>query len=434
MKPCFIGKLLLIALVASSGCEALDDYARRSHEDEGSGIADSIDPDGDDSRGPGKPSLPQPKKKWTVLVYLDGDNNLSPYSDLDVNEMKKSGSDKNFNIVALWDNDPTQNSGSKTGRHGYYYVAPGSAELVKDVGEVDMGSVNTAKNFVDYAAQNFPADHFMWIFWNHGGAVDRLVKGVCWDDTNGGNHLSESDQKEIMEYFSGKIKKKVDIVGYDACLMGTAELAFQIRQYADYLVSSQQTVPGDGWDYTFLKKIKSSPSISARTLAGHVVSTFKSYYESRGESDATLAAHYLKYADNLASAMNSFCETAMAGGVSGSAFKELSRGMDVFGSYGCGSRKCYYTKDLNSYFDRVADSTSVPASIRDKAKAVCKAVKSKSFIIAEWHGDAWKDKAYGMSITLKYATSVYSKLDICGSTRWNEFLNWAGFANNDYVY
>jgi hypothetical protein len=434
MKKSLICFVALIALMTSSGCDILDDYSRRSPGDEGNGVAESSDPDGDDDRASGKPSLPQPRKKWTVLVYLDGDNNLSPYSDLDVNEMKKSGSNKNFNIVILWDNDPAQNSGSRTNRHGYYYVTPGSTELLKDAGEVDMGAAGTAKNFVDFATQNFPAERYMWIFWNHGGAVDRLMKGVCWDDTNGGNHLSETDQKEIVKYLGGKIGKKVDIVGYDACLMGTAELAYQLREHADYMIASQQTVPGDGWDYNFLAKIKSSPSMSARTLSGHVVAYFKKYYDGRGESDATLAAYNLKYADRLASAMDAFCEAAMASDAGSDSFKDLAQGLDVFGAYACGGGDCYYTKDLFAYFDRVADSSTIPTAVRKKASAVCKAAKSSSFIFSEWHGKAWNNKAHGLSITLKSATSVYKKLDLCRDTHWDEFLNWAGFANSDYVY
>ena len=393
-------------------------------------------PDQYDARGPnGKIALPQRKKDWTVLVYMDGDNNLSPFSAEDVKEMTETGSGARLNIVLLWDNDPSQDGPGAQNRHGYYYVEKRGAALLKDAGEVNMGDPKTAKDFIDFAAANFPADHYLWIWWNHGGAVDRSApaRGIAWDDTSGGDHITEIEQKDIMIHLKKRIGKKVDIVGFDACLMATAEIAYQYADAASYLAASEQTEPGSGWDYRFLSKLTANPAQTPRTLAKTILTYYKNYYTARKEDDVTFSVFNLAYAKAFAGSLDGFCRAALAGGSAGT-YRPLSKDLGMFGVYPDGGREGYYTKDLYAYLSAVRDSAIIPATVRGKAEACMKVILDRKFIVSEWHGTAWKDEAFGVSITLKRATEIYRSLEICGATQWDEFLNWAGFPDNDYAY
>jgi len=383
-----------------------------------------------------KLALPQRKKKWTVLVYMDGDNNLSRYSSKDIREMMASGSDGAMNIVVLWDNDPYQDVQGAANRHGYYYVEHGGVTLLKDTGEVNMGEPATARDFIAYAVKNFPAEHYLWIWWNHGGAVDRaaLMKGVCWDDTNGGDHLTEIEQKDVMLYFKEKAGKKIDIVGFDACLMATAEIAYQYKDAASYMVASEQTEPGDGWDYAFLSRIKADPSLTARSVAKHALSYYKNYYAKQGEEDATMSVLYLANAGALGRSLGDFAAAARSSGTSTAIFRTLSKGLPMFGFYSDGDRNCYFTRDLYVYLKAVQGSSKVAPAAREKAGACMGLITGGKLVVSEWHGSAWKDGAFGIAITLKSATPVYRRLDICADTQWDEFLNWAKFPANDYAY
>jgi hypothetical protein len=382
----------------------------------------------------GAPALPMPKKKWTVMVYMDGDNNLSGFTSDDIREMMSSGSDDGFNIVVLWDNEPDQESGSKKNRHGYYYITKDGAVLLEDTGEVNMGGPMTAMNFMDYCLKNFKSEKYAWIYWNHGGAVDRAAatRGVCWDDTNDGDHLTELEQTEIMDHFMKKAGKKLDLVGFDACLMATAEIVCQYAGRALYLVASEQTVPGEGWDYSFLGMIKSKPAVSASSLAKGIVSYYKKFYAS--ESDATISAVQLKHASGLRTALDEFSKAALSSGIPGKTFKDLSKGMPVFGYYEDGGKKYYFTKDLYFYMERVGASKDTPAAAKNAAAEAMRILKDKKFMVSEWHGSEWKNRAFGLSITLKSSTPVYKKLVLCTSTKWDEFLDWAGFPTADTVF
>src|SRR6056297_932537 len=117
-------------------------------------------------------------KEWTVMVYLDADNNLESAGIDDINEMEAIGSDENVNIVVQMDRidgyDSSNGDWTSTRR---YYIEKDSngydsniiSTMEEDLGEVNMGKEETVKNFIDWSVQNYPADRYFIIFWNHGG-------------------------------------------------------------------------------------------------------------------------------------------------------------------------------------------------------------------------------------------------------------------------
>ena len=357
-------------------------------------------------------ALPQAKKAWTVLVYMDGDNSLSSFCAGNVNQMKQVGSDASgLNIVLLYDNGSSM--------HGYYYVQQGAAVLLQNMANPDMGSAATAKGFIDYAAANFPADKYAFVFWNHGGGVDR---GVCWDDSSG-SHLSEVNQKAILEYALSKLGKPFELVGFDACLMATAEICYQYRGLAKYLAASEQTEPGAGWDYSALQAIKSAPAANGDILAKSVLSK---YAAGAGESDWTFSAIDLSCAPALGAAIDGFSAAAIASGANCKpAFKNLAAALPAFGA---GDGETGTTKDLSAYMNAIAGTPTLPQSVRDKALSL-KDLVVKSLVMQNQVGSAWSGKAFGCSITLKSDSSVYDRLDLNADTKWNEFCSYAGFPN-----
>jgi hypothetical protein len=347
------------------------------------------------------------KKKWTILVYMAADNNLSDYSALDINEMKTVGSNDSLNVVVLWDDQSTH--------HGYYYIDKNKTKLLKKTGEVNTGDISTATDFINYSVNKFPSEKYMWIYWNHGGAVDRNIqKGVAWDETHNNDHLSEVEQKKIFSYFYDKINKKIDIVGFDACLMATAELMYQYKDFANYLIASEQTIAGEGWDYKFLNSIVNNPDITPVNLSKSVLEYYKAFYLK--ETDVTLSIANLESINILGKLLDTFSNDVIKSGITGSSFYKLAQKEDFSG----------YTKDLYVYLKNISKSKTMTNVIKTDAENIMKNIND-NLIIGEWHGSTWKSKAYGVSITLKSDTSIYSELDICKDTKWDEFLTFADF-------
>jgi len=100
------------------------------------------------------------KAQWTMMVFINADNNLDRFGVIDVQEMEKAGLSKDVNIVVQLDrfNKETRRY-DVTGR-----AADAKADdwgltsnMVQKMGEVDMGDYKEMVNFVKWSAETYPA-------------------------------------------------------------------------------------------------------------------------------------------------------------------------------------------------------------------------------------------------------------------------------------
>ena len=213
-------------------------------------------------------------KDLTILYYGDADNNLEEDMLNDVQEMK-DGITNDVNLVVLMDRIDGESSDSSVLGEDFtdtrlFNITPGKATRIGGSTqfpeitttsnyEANMGDANTLAKLIDFGKANYPADKYVLILSNHGGGVrdgeeadDRLNKAICWDDTNGGDTLYTGEVSDVLNR-----SHSVDVLGYDACVMGMAELAYQFRPgngsfEADVMVASAPNEWGKGWNYTGL--------------------------------------------------------------------------------------------------------------------------------------------------------------------------------------
>lgn len=106
------------------------------------------------------------------------------------------------------------------------------------------------------------------LFWNHGGGP---LVGFGYDETDQSNRLQAAEIVQALQaYMQGR--EKLAWIGFDACLMGTLEMAGLLEPYADYLIASEEVEMGCGWDYAFLSRM--TEGLSTPRLAGHILSGF----------------------------------------------------------------------------------------------------------------------------------------------------------------
>jgi hypothetical protein len=99
----------------------------------------------------------------------------------------------------------------------------------------------------------------MLILWDHGGGS---VGGVAFDERT-------DDSISLAELASALQQggQHFDIVGFDACLMASLEVANTLAPYADYMIASQELEPGGGWNYKdLMQAISGTPSIAPDAL------------------------------------------------------------------------------------------------------------------------------------------------------------------------
>ena len=68
--------------------------------------------------------------------------------------------------------------------------------------------------------------------------------------------LTLTEFKDALE--AANLTDKFDIIGFDACLMASIEMAAVIDDYADYMGDSQEIVPSGGWNYIKVAEALSS--------------------------------------------------------------------------------------------------------------------------------------------------------------------------------
>ena len=184
----------------------------------------------------------------TIMVYLCGTDleSQNGMATSDLMEMVNADIADNVNVIVYtggckrWNN-----SIFSTSVNQIYQVKKGGVELLVDnAGSDSMVLPGTLASFIKYCAQNFPADRNDLIFWDHGGGS---VSGYGYDEKN--SRAGAMDLAEINTALrDGGVK--FDFIGFDACLMATAENALMLSSHGDYLIASEEVEPGTGWYYT----------------------------------------------------------------------------------------------------------------------------------------------------------------------------------------
>jgi len=248
------------------------------------------------------------------MVYLDSDNNLESAGINDINEMEMVGSTTDVNIVVLADRIPGYDiSNSDWTNTRRYYITKDSDPMqinsqFNELGELNMGDPQTLVDFASWTVTEYPAKKYLLVIWNHGGGFKSFTytKGIAQDDTSGGNIITMPELEYALSAISAQMGKNIDIVGMDACSMAMIEVAYQIKDYADILVSSEELEPGDGWPYdTILAQLAANPTMSPTQLAADIVDK---YIYSYPFNDVTQSAIDLSYMDDLAGQLSSMAD------------------------------------------------------------------------------------------------------------------------------
>lgn len=259
------------------------------------------------------------------MVYLAGDNSLDQAGVDDLAEMKKFGSTEQINIVAQFDR---QGPKVETCR---YLIARGSLRKKGELGETDTGSPAVLIDFAKWAINNYPAQHYMLIIWNHGNGweddnfylkarqdlgpnivkfrralfrstIKRATRGIAYDDTSK-DFLDNLELKKVLKAVQKSLGRKLDVLGMDACLMSMVEIGYQLREHVGLTVASEHSEPDYGWPYDdILEKLNKKPEMSPRAFSSRIVRCYLDAWDSK--SNVTLAACDLSKSEDLGHAID----------------------------------------------------------------------------------------------------------------------------------
>jgi len=238
--------------------------------------------------------------EWLVMLYLSGDNNLSPEMVWAINEIRTSRVPKGFALTIQFDG---VTPGSPTVRYAIDETTPVNPgptlgpipfpEAEKEwLPEADAGDPKVLEDFMRWSMRSYQPEHRMLILSGHGSGTvgDFLTDDDARQQLQPGSMsipgVAEAIRKasENNPYLDLKDgDDAVDILGLDSCLMSTLEVAVELKGRARLLVASEGFVPNTGWPYGYLldclaDHVKQGDPIDPVSVSKYLVHDCANYY------------------------------------------------------------------------------------------------------------------------------------------------------------
>ena len=447
---------------------------------------------------------------WTIMLYLAGDNNLADECVYALTQIKEVDTDKRVRVVAQF--DPTGrkvrtrrftiNKALKDGQpegkeliQGQHYkgwkdrrkiiedalddrdplpvpkvVFPGESRRValavkpSEIVETDSGDPKFLFDFISWAVENFPADHYMVVLSGHGGGATE--QEFLFDETSKGTlTIAEMgnvfrDVKELLKTKNGD-PLQIDIVGMDSCLMSMAEVAHQLRGSVKYMISSESFGPQSGWPYgRIIERLnedltatqgQTSPEQLATITIDEHVDFYVEYSVTNGLS-VDISVMDVGQADDLATAVQQLGEVLTGELRFGKSLKDQGKASDfldqiILAHWEAQSYNGEVYVDLRDFCECLAsrynpkDIATVPdadpkaAEVKDKIKRRENVVKACGDVVTVIKSMVKKSCFMGVQFQYSFGASIYfpwaevsadyndTELTWIADSGWRKFLH-----------
>jgi hypothetical protein len=358
---------------------------------------------------------------WTVLTYSIADTDLEPYMMDDLDELGTAGSSESLNLVALVDRASDYSDDPVLGLDDWeggriLEIRKGKAVVLDDLGDVNTGDPQTLQDFIATGIADYPADHYALVISDH---------GASWPGV-GGDESFDDDVLDLAEIKSGISAgladagvDSLDILGFDACLMATYEVASTLAPVAKRMLASQELEPGHGWNYASFSMVTENDGATADELGKALIEGFQQQATSEeDDAEITLSLTDLTAIPALDSAMDTFT-TALEQRIAGLA---PAVGRTRAQTLGFGSSPDAENDSYMADLGILVSEIGVDAlDVSDEADAVIRALNDA--VIDRVDGQATRG-ATGLSIyfppTATYYLSDYAAVPAAAG--WNSFL------------
>jgi hypothetical protein len=370
---------------------------------------------------------------WTILLYVvsdDKDTNLQEANARGVQEMVRAGAPAGCEILALEDLTNKGGSGGffsglfgnkQDGGASIFTIGASGVNVEKKLGEVNMGSPYVLWDFLKWAHEKHPAKRYALIFNSHGsgifswrgtggtsssnpGAVDFNPDRFVAYDTHDQDCLSVFEIVAVLQAFQNRLNsgRKLDVMGFDACLPASIEALYQFRDVCQAMIGSADTTPLSGFPYgpimrTLGRAVPADAAGFARAVSNSGVRGMGYWSPAR--------------AQELVFAFNNFVLAAA---------KARSDGFRIRRSTSYGGKERYW--DLEETLNGVLHSPgngANSAALSQMAKETLEAVQGARLVPAKG----------SLSVTwptledYKQFRPFYKALDFARETQWDEYVD-----------
>ncbi|MDO8804051.1 MAG: clostripain-related cysteine peptidase [Elusimicrobiota bacterium] len=224
---------------------------------------------------------PAEPKEWTIMVYASVKDSLGGDQIQNLMALKRTGTTDRVNIVA---------------ESGFTFAVPGEeistptlrmlltkstsyssldSDTLSIEQSVDMGDWRRVAAFIAWAKTSYPAKRYVFVPFGHGNGFFDYKK-------NPKAEKSTLSDKQTHNYVTvpefGRVLKetgRVDVLLYLSCLMQTAEAAYEVKDYVDVIVGSEELMSSIGYDMGLLAEtLDSRPGVSSAELGSIMAKSY----------------------------------------------------------------------------------------------------------------------------------------------------------------
>jgi len=310
---------------------------------------------------------------WTIMVYLNGDNDLKAYANDDLEEMKNTNTGDD--LLILHDDNTTNQDDTVLYHYKNGKKTDKNPAWLDD--EENMGAQSTLEDFVSWCMDEYYSTNTMLIFWDHGGAW----KGVCWDDESNEDNLRIKEIRDALNNSLGG--EKLDILYFGACSLSTVEVSYELRNFTDYIVGSEKTA-WVYWDVGFILNFRllfehMEGNYDDEDICEYIVDESMVMNANREKHSHTWSAMEMDEMPDLTTALDAFSTQLMTHFPE--YYMDIIHARENTEEYKAGKRVSIYHFAENILYDN-----SFPEQLRDAANDLMDEINVTVIANASWTG------------------------------------------------
>jgi len=372
----------------------------------------------------------------TLLIYMAADNDLDAFAEKDLETIKRASEDSDMMVVVQFDRNEFVDA-SNTIRMS---IKNGKILKEEDLGETNTGDPVVLRTFIEESVEAYPSDKLIVIVWSHGSGVDDhdvfdkesireryFVPPIEIEEIAVGFDETSQDFLDNLELQKAlDVSVNIDVLGFDACLMGMFEILYQLKEQTSVIVASQHLEPASGWDYQrILNELDSSSSASV--MGKQFIEFHDEHHSNNERKEVTQSALSTVVIDEVTKALDMFAKVLR---------EELKKG-----EYEQSKKELGYTLSNSQFFSRKDYMDLVDFVQKVKNRLAFEALEVhadkllnmlEKLVIANHTIGFFMEDAHGVSIyfpnqsrPFKDTFEMYEKLDFAEACpNWVRLIKW----------
>ena len=189
----------------------------------------------------------------------------------------KADGEKLTGKVVTPEGDTAISDGKIDGDTKLYNIIENTLVEIEWPTESDMDDPATLEHFIQTVKNDYPSNYYaLFIGSNKGSAW----QGICYDEHGDGTMITMPEFHQILKTVTNNSSSKLDIISIETCMGGNTEIAYEIKEYCDYYLSSHFHIFGfENWTYK----------------SGFIIGWFNSRYCSRWPLLSTAFSAVIRY-------------------------------------------------------------------------------------------------------------------------------------------